>query len=311
LGASAFLFPEYIGKEESRMIETYTTIEHGKVPRKALRLMPLHFIVCDDWLDKLGEKSFILWLRLYTKVDRTDDRKDTVKYSQKALAKSLEMSKSTLLRLLKPLYEYGLIDYIRYEMPDGNVCENIIVYEFPQNNPALQFEPLEKCRSWEQRTDERYSFTKKGGRPKKEEASEQPEQQYEQAEQKQEQKQEEPKQQTAELNDNVPDVVKTEFEHFKDGMAGNGAALDVVVNWLNKNATLVHKNAMCYVIKQLATYPEPVKKTAVFIENAMKHASSFHRPVTAWLHEMAEEEVQERKSNFSFYNWLEDDNDDM
>lgn len=281
---------------------TLTTIEKGKTPRKALRLPNLHFIVCDDWLEKLGEKSFCLWLKLQTKVDRTHGDRDTVRQSQVSLAESLGMSKSTLLRLIKPLYEYGLIDYRTWYWEQKNVdCENIVVFEYPQNNPALAFEPLEKVREWENRTDEKYSFAKKGGRPKKEE---QPEE---------EPKKEEPKVPTPvptttpvpTIKEEVQPVVHTEFDFYKEQIVENKGDLETVVNWINKNYHYMSENAICYVIKQLATYPEPIRKTGTFITNAIEKASPLHRPVTAYLHKKPVEEVHHSETRVPFYNWLE------
>ncbi|MFR7272433.1 hypothetical protein ACLVL5_06015 [Streptococcus pneumoniae] len=280
------------------MTESFITIEKGKTPRKGLRLPTLHFIVADDWIDKLGEKSFTLWLRLLTKVDRTDDRKDTVKYSQHGLAKALGMSYTKLLRLLQPLYEYGLIDYIQYKPTEkSQACENVVVYEYPQNNPDLDKEPLELCRKWENRTEEKYSFTKKGGRPKKDVVAlpEIPDDFFPEVTP-------EPALSTepvSTLNEDVPEVVKSEFDHFKSGMESNGVDLGVVTSWVHNNLAIVGQNEMCFVFQKLATYPEQIRKTAVFIEGALEKASSFHRPVTT-----PKEEVYERK--VPFYNWLEE-----
>ncbi|WP_353856794.1 hypothetical protein [Bacillus sp. Bos-x628] len=289
------------------MTESFITIEKGKTPRKGLRLPTLHFIVADDWIDKLGEKSFILWLRLLTKVDRTDDRKDTVKYSQHALAKTLGMSYTKLLRLLQPLYEYGLIDYIQYKSSEkAPACENVVVYEYPQNNPDLDKEPLELCRTWEQRTEERYSFTKKGGRPKKntEELPEISDDILPDVEEVFPESDSILKPSTVStsiptLSAVVPKVVHTEFNHFKADMEANGVDLSVVTNWVHNNLEKIGQNEMCFVFQQLATYPEQIRKTAVFIQGALEKASGFHRPVTA-----PKEEAYERK--VPFYNWLEE-----
>lgn len=285
------------------MTETTTTLQKGKKPRHQLRLPQPYFVVVDDWLEKLGEKSYLLWFKLLAKVDRTDETKDTVKYTQKKLAESLGVTKPTLIKMLKPLYEHGFIDYKEYKCHDNNVAENIIVYEAPQNDEENLMRPLVKIREWENRTNEKFDFTKKGGRKKKEEQP-QPEPQEEEV------PAEEPKA-LPEFNEKVAEVVKTEFAYFKDTMESNGADLEVVVKWINTNSKFISENAMCYVIKQLATYPEPVKKTATFITNAMNKASNFHRPVT---YVAPVEETRERGTytddlgytrKVPFYNWLE------
>lgn len=290
-----------------------TTLELGKTPREALRLPQLHFIVMDDWLDKLGEKSFCLWLKLLTKVDRTDDRKNTVKYSQKALAESLGMAKSTMLRLLKPLYEYGLIEYTQYTFDTNkHSAENIVIFEMPQNNPALQFAPLQKCRSWEQRTEEKFNYSKRGGRPKAD-ALEVTEDDLPIG--MQDLPKEEPKEapkpvkkvKEVAFNENVNPIVITEFEHWKTDMLANKVDLNVVIKWVNKNVDKITYNQMCYVFKQLATYSEDIHKTGAFISTTMKLVPPVYYPITAPVEPVAEEPAFQ--PTVKLYNFLEEKGD--
>jgi hypothetical protein len=289
------------------MTETVTTIQKGKKQRHQLRLPQPYFVVVDDWLEKLGEKSYLFWFKLLAKVDRTDEDKDTVKYTQAKLAKSFGISKPTLISYLKSLYEYGFIDYKEWTAPNGNVAQNIIVYEAPMNDEANLSKPLVKIRDWEKRTEDKFDFTKKGGRPKKEEKPAQEEKPAKEESKEEQQPTPVPVPNSVpKFNANVPEVVKTEFEYFKDTMESNGADLEVVVNWINRNVGIVYENAICYVLKQLATFPEPVKKTAVFITNAMKTASNFHQPITQKRPEPKQEEVRYSPRRVPFYNWLEE-----
>lgn len=147
------------------------SVTKAKKQRGELRLPQLHYIVVDDWIPKLGEKSFTLWLKLHTMVDRTDKNReyDRIKMSNGKLAEKVDVSLPTLYSRLKPLYEYGLIDLIEYEeskLPGGEKPVNVVVYEYPKNEFARATLPLEKLRNWKDRTNEKYNYIKKAGRPK-------------------------------------------------------------------------------------------------------------------------------------------------
>lgn len=274
------------------------SVSESKISRNEQPLPQLHYVVADDWIDKLGEKSFCLYLKLFTLVDRTDSDKQNhcIKTRTSKLLKRLEMSKSTYYRVIKPLYEYGLVDLIEFEgsKNEGSKPVNIMVHRFPQNSYALAVQPLEKCRSWEQRTNENYNFTKDGGRPKKEEATPAvepeaviPEPEPEVTVIPEPTPVPEPIPSSVpvptsvlKFNDEVDFIVQAEYEYFKEAMTNNRVNLSAVVKWINNNAAFIGRNEMCYVLNQLATYPEPIKKTPVFITNAMKHADSEYIPVT-------------------------------
>lgn len=146
-------------------------IKQGKKKRNELELPTMHFIVADDWLDKLGP-SFNVWLKLHTFVDRTDGQReyDRVPMSLENLyEKRLKMSKSKFYRIIKPLWEYGLIDIIEYEKSarESQKPKNIIVYEYPLHIVERKYMPLEKLRDWSKDYDSTSKdFGKTGGRPK-------------------------------------------------------------------------------------------------------------------------------------------------
>lgn len=282
--------------------EVETGIVLGKKHRHQLRLPQPYYVVVDDWLDKLGEKSYLLWFKLIAKVDRTEGTKDTVKMTQVKLAKSLGMAKTTMINQLKTLYEYGFIDYKEYHFDNGNVGENIIVYEAPMNDEANLSKPLVKIRDWDKRTEDKFDFSKKGGRPKKAEAIEPVVVTDDNLPEAMTVAKAEP----VEFADNVAPVVLTEFAHFKEGLTANTVELDVVVNWVNKNVETVGANEMCYVIKKLATYPEAIQKTAVFIDTTLKMATPAHTPVTQVAIPSATVESETSRPVVPFYNWLEE-----
>ncbi|MCU4863101.1 hypothetical protein OB981_23995 [Bacillus cereus] len=287
------------------------TLSKGKKTRNQLNLPLLKFVVVDDWLDKLGEKSFLLWLKLLTFVDRKHGT-DTVRYSQQALAKALGISKPTLVKLLKPLYEYGFIKYVEYDYK-GNTLQNIVVFEAPNNDDDYMTRPLVKVCDWEKRTEEKFDHTKKGGRPKKQDVSDSMEvvevNEDDLPKGMQELPKEEPKPvkkaKVVEFNENVNPLVVSDFEYWKVKMIENKVDLNVVIKWVNKNVDTIPYGQMCYVIKQLATYSEDIHKTGAFISTTMKLVPTFYSPVTAPAEPVTEEPKFESK--VPFYNWLEED----
>jgi hypothetical protein len=309
-----------------------TTVGKSAIPRNYQELPTLYFIAMDDWIDKLGEKSFCLYLKLWTMVDRTDKENECIKTRTSKLVKKLNMVKSTYLRLLRPLYEYGLIDLVEYEdsKNKGSKPVNVIVHQYPQNKFELAVQPLEKCRDWEQRTDEKYNFTKKGGRPKKdapvdagqlEESTVEPiqeevaeelaptKEEVQEAVQEDVQAVEEVEvvEETVEFKGNVNPVVTEEYAYLEKAMEENGADLEVVKNWVNKVSDTVYYTKICYVFKQLATYPEPIKKTSVFIVNTLDKAPTVYKPFTELFNDKKEieEGTQSYTPKVPFFNWLD------
>lgn len=283
---------------------TELLLTKGQVERNQLGLPKPYFVVVDDWFGKIGEKAYILWFKLLTKVDRTDNEKNTVKYTQQSLAKALGISKPTLISQLKPLYEYGFIDYKEYVFENGNVGENIVVYEAPLNDKTNLMRPLEKIRDWEKRTEEKYDFTKRGGRPKKEAPVEVPDDILPEKEIAASSEVGTEEEVNFNFNTNVNPVIKSEFEHFKEAMKDNNVDLGVVIKWVNKNESNLPYPSICYVFKQLATFPEEIKKTSSFITSTLNKVPPFYKPVTE---PRLVKEGAEYKRIVPFYNWLEDD----
>ncbi|MBU8732515.1 hypothetical protein KM915_20925 [Cytobacillus oceanisediminis] len=156
-------------------------ISAGKKPREELRLPTLHFIVADDWINKLGEKTFCYWIKLLTLVDRTDEAKSkygntfTVPRSLEDLyEKVFKMSKSTFYRnVIHPLWNYGLIDIVEWEdsYKLGQKPMNIIVYDYPQNSYELAVKPLVQCRDYKKDYNSNSAiFGRIGGQLRKEDS---------------------------------------------------------------------------------------------------------------------------------------------
>lgn len=147
-------------------------LRKGKKKRAELQLPALHFIVADDWIDKLGYETFGVWLKFHTWVDRTDAQReyDLIPRSLEKCLEKLSVSKSKFYRLIRPLWEYGLIDIVEYEESNrrSQKPKNIIVYEYPFHEVIRKYQPLEKLRDWKTDYDsasKTYGMT--GGRPRK------------------------------------------------------------------------------------------------------------------------------------------------
>lgn len=158
------------------MSKNNSPVGKGKKKREELSLPHLTYVVCDDWIEKLGYETFCLWLKLHTWVDRNDEEReyDRIPRSfENIYKKTLGISKSKFYRLIKPLWEFGLIDIVEYVESERNSTKpkNIIVYEYPFHEIVRKYQALEKLRDWDQDYDSvSKELGKTGGRPRKAEA---------------------------------------------------------------------------------------------------------------------------------------------
>jgi hypothetical protein len=154
--------------------------QKGKVPRNELELPTLYFVTMDQWLDVIGEKALLAWLRMYTWAKRNDVEEDVNPWEQaivpnsfNKLIKKLGVGRDTFYnKILKPLWNVGLIDIVEYKdsVSEGNKPMNIIVYKYPQNNITLAHQELKIIRDYDKDYQSNAkTFAKKGGRPKKQE----------------------------------------------------------------------------------------------------------------------------------------------
>ncbi|KIU04563.1 RepA protein [Bacillus subtilis] len=151
------------------------TFQKAKKNRNEHNLPILYFNVADDWIDKLGNDAFVAWLKFYSWCDRSPERidpdNDVVPSSLSKIMKRLGVGKKKFYnQIIRPLWNYGLIDLVEYEhsIQSGNKPLNIIVYEYPQNNRQKKYEPLEQVRDYDKdyNTSSR-GFAKQGGRKNK------------------------------------------------------------------------------------------------------------------------------------------------
>ncbi|WP_120188494.1 hypothetical protein [Ammoniphilus oxalaticus] len=104
---------------------------------------PLHPIVLSDWIEKLGERAFVCWLKFHSwKTDPTSNGQPyCLQSSLNQLIKKLAIGKNTFYeKILKPLTRYGLVKLKRTEQ--ANRETHLIVYSFPQNCPEKARLPL-------------------------------------------------------------------------------------------------------------------------------------------------------------------------
>ena len=148
-------------------------VKKGKKAREELYLPSLRYIAMDNWVEVLGHDAFIAWLKLHTFVDRQDENRenDRIPYSLEKVWTKLGMGKKKFYqKVLRPLWEYGLVDVVDYERSKrkSQPPKNIIVYTSPANRHETEIKPLKKLRDWdtEYESAARY-FGKKGGRPTK------------------------------------------------------------------------------------------------------------------------------------------------
>lgn len=140
----------------------YVKIKAAPRKREELTLTPLYYISvdpfrADSWDKVLGVKPFLLWLKLQTLVDRTDEAEKkygnryTVPRSIVGLAKLLDMGKNTLYSHLKILWDYALIEFEPWESQQtkGQKAINIIVFPYPQGKIELSYQPLIKIRDYD------------------------------------------------------------------------------------------------------------------------------------------------------------------
>ncbi|MEC0434411.1 hypothetical protein P8832_09585 [Bacillus subtilis] len=148
------------------------TFQKAKKNRNEHNLPILYYVVADDWIDKLGSDAFTAWLKFYSWCDRSAERidpnNDVIPSSLSKVMKRLGVGKKKFYnQVIRPLWNYGLIDLVEYEHSNqsGTKPINIIVYEYPQNKTQKKYEPLEQIRDYDKdyNTDSR-GFAKKGGR---------------------------------------------------------------------------------------------------------------------------------------------------
>lgn len=141
--------------EEKREV---TSFKQGKIKRNELELPTLHFITMDQWLDVIGERALIAWLKMYSYCKRDEETTDNqweiskIPTSTNQLIKRLGVGRETFYKkILSPLWNVGLIDIEEFKDSEnkGTKPINFIIYKYPQNDKALSFQELKKVRDYD------------------------------------------------------------------------------------------------------------------------------------------------------------------
>jgi len=121
-------------------------------PRRELSLPALTFHHADHWMKVLGFEVFSAWLMIYTWCDRQQYPEDNVSHHKdiKEVAAAFKCSVNTAQKIIKTLYEYGLLDIIQVKNNYGGLKNIYYWYEIPVYADSMYSE-LKKTRSWEDR----------------------------------------------------------------------------------------------------------------------------------------------------------------
>jgi DNA-binding MarR family transcriptional regulator len=100
-------------------------------------------IAVTDWLNKLGEPAFVAWIRF-----RTWREHNELKIPVRQIIQKLGVANNTFYtKILKPLWEHGLIDTHRPEKDKRKLY--LQVYDAPQNRPEKAHQPLQPIRFYQ------------------------------------------------------------------------------------------------------------------------------------------------------------------
>lgn len=131
-----------------------SVFEAGKMPREQLRMPQEAYVQIDKWMDYLGYEQYCWWRKFISWVDRSPTRSYEfhVPYTLESVysEKHLGVSKSHFYKKIKILWECGLIELVEFDKSARKTTKprNIIVYNYPFNNPKYEYLPLEKRRDW-------------------------------------------------------------------------------------------------------------------------------------------------------------------
>lgn len=154
-----------------------SAITQTKTKRNELQLPILHFVVIDQWKKVIGTKAIFAWLELYTMAKRDEEVEGVNKWEEARVPMSINklikvfgVGRDTFYnKILKPLWNVGLIDLVEYKDSEnkGTKPVNVIVYKYPQNNKELATKELVAFRDYDKDyNSEARVFAKLGGRPK-------------------------------------------------------------------------------------------------------------------------------------------------
>lgn len=260
---------------------------------RAAMTLQINFAHMDKWMRVLKPENYVLWLTLRTFVNRKDT-KNVITMSQNDLIKLLGYARNTFYRHIKPLYEYGLIDYQEYtdNVYEGVMAEkgqkknnpqNIVVYPYPYNDPALATEELIKRKDWVKRSKKVAPHSFKGGRKKAETKVESPVEQTESFIDKYiaedvapettnlDQTVEEVAEEVASpYAPHVTELVQNLIEQKTAKLLEHSVDLDELIKWVNKDAESYEEEDIILVIEQCYLYGVEIENTLAFCRSTYK-----------------------------------------
>lgn len=123
-----------------------------KKPRHELSLPHLTFHHADHWMKVLGMEVFSAWLMIYTWCDREKYPKDDFIHhkNMRNIAEAFGCKVDKAQKILKTLYEFGLIDIFQEKNKYGSMKNVYYWYDIPIYADSM-FCKLRRCRSWEDR----------------------------------------------------------------------------------------------------------------------------------------------------------------
>lgn len=97
-----------------------------------------YLVELKDELVRVNEKRFQKLIEVLNTYEINDDE-DYKLPSGKELAKILNISNSTIIQLLKKLYQYLLFDFMQNSLEVNNCKQRVMIYiPFDEENPAIR-----------------------------------------------------------------------------------------------------------------------------------------------------------------------------
>lgn len=146
--------PQFRREEETMNLENIALQQGSPVTRWEIYMPHMSFAEWEDRINKLTPAVYCTWMKLWISADRKTQREikgDIVPRSIQNLAAYLEMSEMNLRRHLKPLYNFGLIDFVEHAEAKRSSQKpvNIVVYPYPFYDKQYRDKPLEELRNYD------------------------------------------------------------------------------------------------------------------------------------------------------------------
>lgn len=131
-------------------LDNATFKQRRRKPRHELAMPQLTFHHADSWMKTIGLEAFSAWLKMYTFCDRKEYPEDNVVQHKdvKNLAEEFGCGKDKAQKIIRTLYEHGLIDIVQEKNKYGSFKNIYYWLDIPIYADTMYCE-LQKCRSWD------------------------------------------------------------------------------------------------------------------------------------------------------------------